>query len=328
MAPREVKMGLFLLFCALAGAVQAGIWPEKLGGAQRTSVQPLILPDQKLWLEYGLEEAEQAAYALEGKTFQAQAVRLHDSTGAQAAFQWQRPQTARESDLSGLAAETAQGALVARGNYLLRFEGRIPEEQELAALVGVLPRLEQSQLPALTSYLPAANLAPGSLRYILGPVSLEKFEPRIPPSVAAFHVGAEAQFATYLAPGGDLKLGLFSYPTPAIARERLAEFQKLPGAVVKRTGPLVAVLLSPPNPDEAEKLLAQVRYQASITWSERVPSQRDNIGDLVVNIFLLTGILLAFAVVSGLAFGGFRALLFRRWTRLQEEPVIRLHLER
>ena len=105
-----------------------------------------------------------------------------------------------------------------------------------------------------------------------------------------------------------MKLATFSYPTPNIARERLAEMQKLPGAIAKRTGPLVAVILSPPNADDAERLLSQVKYQASITWSEYVPSRRDNIGNLIINAFILIGVLLAFSTVAGLAFGGFRVL--------------------
>ena len=64
--------------------------------------------------------------------------------------------------------------------------------------------------------------------------------------------------------------------------------------MAKRTGPLVAVILSPASPDDAERLLAQVRYEPSITWSERVPTRRDNIGDLVINAFELIGILLGF----------------------------------
>ena len=71
-----------------------------------------------------------------------------------------------------------------------------------------------------------------------------------------------------------------------------------------------------------------MRYEAAITRSEYVPTRRDNIGNLVINAFVLIGILLAFAVVSGLFVGGFRAWL-RRGKRGQElEPMIMLHLER
>ena len=121
-------------------------------------------------------------------------------------------------------------------------------------------------------------------------------------------------------------MAIFRYPTPQIAMLRIPEFEKLPGVVAKRSGPLVAVIVSPPDPDYAEKLLSQVRYQAEVTRDEYVPTRRDNIGDLVINAFILIGILLAFSVVSGFALGGFRAL--RRRTRHGEEPdaMITLHL--
>ena len=41
--------------------------------------------------------------------------------------------------------------------------------------------------------------------------------------------------------------------------QRVLEFQKLPDAVAKRSGPLVAVVLAPKDPDYAENLLSQVR---------------------------------------------------------------------
>jgi hypothetical protein len=97
--------------------------------------------------------------------------------------------------------------------------------------------------------------------------------------------------------------------------------------VVKRSGPLVAVVLAPPDSDAAERLLAQIRYQASVTRDEYVPTRRDNIGNLVVNAFTLIGILLGFAVVSGFALGGYRAL--RRRGRGGEEPdaLLTLHID-
>jgi hypothetical protein len=144
--------------------------------------------------------------------------------------------------------------------------------------------------------------------------------------MAAFHLGAEAQVGVFHSPKGDSPMAIFNYPTPQIAMQRIPEFEKLAGVTAKRAGPLVAIVLSSPDPDYAEKLLSQVRYQAEITRDEYVPSRRDNIGDLVINAFVLIGILLTFAVVSGFALGGFRA--FRRHNRHGEEPdaLITLHL--
>jgi hypothetical protein len=123
-------------------------------------------------------------------------------------------------------------------------------------------------------------------------------------------------------------MAIFNYPTPQIAMGKIDEFGKIPGAVVKRSGPFVAVVLSPADPDAAERLLSQVRYQAEVTRDERVPTRRDNIGDLIINVFVLIGILLVFSTVSGLLLGGFRALLRRGKKGDEAESMISLHLER
>ena len=88
----------------------------------------------------------------------------------------------------------------------------------------------------------------------------------------------------------------------------------------------MAVILSPPNPDAAEKLLSLIRYQADITLDERVNTRRDNIGDLVINAFVLIGILLVFSLVGGLAFGSVRAFLRRGGRGEEADAMIVLHL--
>ena len=131
--------------------------------------------------------------------------------------------------MAALAAETPTATILAFGNYLLVFQGYKPQAGQIGSLVQVLPKLDQAPLPALKEYLPAENLVPNSERYVVGPVSLEAFASGIPAGVAAFHLGSEAQIGTYHSGGKELKLAIFSYPTPNLARERLAEMQKLPG---------------------------------------------------------------------------------------------------
>jgi len=305
---------IFFLFPAITFAA---IWPDQLGPAKRASSQPVDAANSTLWREFGFQQAETARY----DNFTATAWRFQDSTGATAAFQGHRPANSRPSNLTRLAVETADGVTLAHGNYLFRFEGYKPKPEELASLFDTLPKLEQSPLPPLMDYLPTENLVPNSERYIIGPASLAAFDSRISPSTAAFHLGAEAQAGAFRAPGGDMKLAIFSYPTPQLARERVQDFQKIPAAVAKRSGPLVAAIIAPPNPDEAQKLLSQIRYQAEITWSERMPTRRDNIGDLIINIFILIGILLVFCIIASFAFGGF--MIWRRKTgRIQDAMIV------
>src|SRR6202030_2442912 len=112
-----------------------------------------------------------------------------------------------------LAVTTSDGRIFAFGNYVFQFTGAVPPASDLEAIYAQLPRLEQSPLPSLIGYLPQAGLIPNSERYVLGPVSLDRFEPRIPPSVAAFHLGTEGQIAKYKSPKGPLSLAIFYYPT-------------------------------------------------------------------------------------------------------------------
>jgi hypothetical protein len=317
-------------FAALFLPILAGaaIWPDAIGPYQRTATPNAPLADRAIWDEFGLKTAETALYQGSGTRFTATAYQLQDSTGALAAFDWQRKADAKPSKAGALAAETPDTLLLAHGNYLLLFSGYKPAAPELDGVIEGLRAVDATGLPTLPGYLPSDNLVANSERYITGPVALQAFDPGIPPSVAAFHLSAEAQLGVFHSPKGPLTLTVFRYPTNQIAMQRISDFEKLPGAVAKRSGPLVAVILSPADPDTAERLLAQVRYQAEITDDEYTPTRRDNIGNLVINAFILTGILGAFCIVSGLCAGGIRAIL-RRGKRGDElDPMILLHLDR
>ncbi len=313
-----------LMLPVLAGAA---IWPDAVGPYQRTSAASPKLTDQGLWDELGLKESEAAVYENGKSKFTATAWRLQDTTAALSAFDWRRPPEAKPSALAELAAGTAKGLLVVRGNYLLDFEGYKPTAAELNPVLDSLRNVDTTPLPVLPGYLPSQGLVANSERYIIGPATLAKFDPGIPPSVAAFHLGAEAQLGVFHSPKGNLTLSVFNYPTNQIAMQKQADFQKLVGAIVKRSGPLVAVILSPPDADAAERLLALVCYEAQVTLHEATPPSVQAVGTMVVNIFILIGILLAFSLVAGLFVGGFRAFILRRRTGPEEEPMILLHLE-
>jgi hypothetical protein len=319
-------MKFLLTAILLPGLAAAAILPDTIGAYQRGKATKPTITDQAIWTEYSLKGAEKAVYTNGTAKFTATEWQLADTTGSMAAFQWRRPANSTPSTAAKMAAETPDSLFLVYGNYLFEFDGYKPAKEEMDALTGSLHNVDETVLPVLPSYLPSDGLVANSERYILGPVGLQKFDPGISPSVAAFHYGAEGQMGLFHNPKGDATVAIFNYPTPQIAMQRVLEFQKMAGAMAKRSGPLVAVVLNPPDPDYAENLLAKVRYQAEVTTDEYVPTQKDNIGNLVVNAFILIGILLAFAVISGFALGGFRA--FRRRTRHGEEAdaLITLHL--
>lgn len=321
--------GMKYLFAAilLPGLCLGAIWPENIGAWKRAATLQAALTDRPLWDEYGLKESEGARYENGGETFTVTGYRLQDTTGAMAAFDWQRPEKSTVSPLAALAAETADGLVVVHGNYLLSFSGHKPDAGELSSLFDGLRQVDTTVLPTLPANLPAQDRVVNSERYIIGPASLAKFMPGIPPSVAAFHFGAEGQLGVFRSPKGDMSLVIFNYPTPQIAMQKEIDFRGIPGgSLVKRSGPLVAVVLNPPDADAAERVLAQVKYEARVTLDQWVPSHKDNIGNLVINAFVLIGILLGFAVVSGLAFGALRAFR-RRGNRGDEaDALTTLHL--
>jgi hypothetical protein len=311
----------------LPGLANAAIFPDQIGPYQKSAPKTLGIPDQALYDEYGLESTEAAEYAApDQKHFSASGWRLHDSTGALALFQSRRPPGAVAADFAPLAVKTSDGIIFAFGNYVFQFTGAYPDPASLTPFYQQLPKVENSPLPALTSILPAEGLLANSERYILGPVSLQRFEPSIPPSVAAFHLGAEGQSGKYQTSKGLLSLILFSYPTPSIARQQAAEFQKIPGAMVKRTGPLVVVSLQPPDADAAERLLAKINYQASVTVNEKPPvNEIKGFAWAILNMFFLAGIILVICIMGGVGFAGYRILSRKMWKK--EDPSVMITLD-
>ncbi len=276
------SLALAVLF---AGSACAVIWPEQLGTYHRRSANVLQAPAD----ENGREEAEEADY---GK-FKVSAARYKDSTGAYAAW-----------------LET-EGHPIQAGNYVVTCTGTCP--RNLAELAEVLPRISHAPLPSLSGYFPAKNQVPQSLRYILGPAALKQNAPQIPESAAAFQFGTEGEIARYLIAKNEATLAIFSYPTPQIARQQVPAFESIPGAVVKRTGPLVAVAFGAADRSAIESLLGPIGYKASITVNEPLPLilTPQSTAQMLLAIITLAGIVLGFCLASGLLFGGFRVLARR-----------------
>lgn len=317
-----------LIFAAAVGCHAmwaAAIWPEQLWDQKRASVAAIAIEDKPVWEEYGLEAAEQAQYP----SFRVRGYRLKDPTSALAVYQWLKPAGAAPSKVEAVAVQSASRTFLLRGNYVLDFDGRHPTEKELEVLYLQLQRFDNSALPVLPKYLPPSNRTPGSERYVLGPESLAKFFPGVPPSVASFSMGAEAQVGQFQSAAGPVNMAIFAYPTPQIARERLTHFQTLPGAVAKRSGALVAITMGSPSPDESEKLLAKVNQIVTLTWNEKIGGSGENPGAFLLNVFIFIGVLIGLVIVSGVAYGfirvGWRRMMGRS-NREEPEAMLTLHL--
>ncbi len=327
---RLLTTAILVLLPAMAHAT---ILPDTIGQWKRGDPVAVPAPDPKVWGEYGLQESEQAPYTdpATNKSFTITAWRFSDSTGSFAAWNAIRPADVHKFEVDGMGVETPDGPnsaqYIAVGNFLFIFRGLKPSKEELGHVFLTAPHYSNAQLPTLPRYMPSGAIA-NSERYILGPESLAKYAPVIPSSTAAFHFSSEAEAADYLPPKGKGKttIVVFNFPAIEMAQKQYPMFEAIPGAVAKRTGPLVAVALHPATPDEAERLLAQVKYQAEVTLAEHPPTLKDNPANLFLNIVILCGVLIAFCIVSGLVFGFIRHAWRRKGSASDADEMISLHL--
>ena len=321
----------FILPLFLSGA----ILPQFVGPYRQVSATAFTPENSAVWKEYGLQAAERGSYEIGGKKLDVAAYRMQDSTGALAAWQWQRPANSKPGDvkiqeLSKLSAVAGSAEAIALGNHLIIFNGYLPTQEEASNVFRSLPYQQSGPLPTLPDHIPDPNLIPQSERYITGPAALAFFLPEVTSSSAAFHLGTEIQLASFRQKSGELKLAIFSFPTPDSARDRAALLTNIPKSIVKRSGPLVAVVFDPADQNAAESLLSLIRYNAVITGQDRSdhpPTKKDNWGNFLVNAFILIGILLGFCLVSGLVFGSMRAVFRRSGPSGDGDEMISLHLD-
>jgi hypothetical protein len=298
--------------------------------------------------EFGFTDFEAATYRRDDRRLEVRAARFTDATGAFGAFTfYQQPQMQSET-IGDQALSNGVRVLFYHGNVLVdarldRVTGMSAAELRQLAESLPQPAPNAARAPNLVSYMPAEGLDRNSSRYVVGPAGLAAVDAPLPAEVVDFSRNPEIALGTYPTRQGSARLMLISYPTPQIAAERLravAGYRPPPaeGApdaglafLAKRTGPLLAVVAGEVTPAEAKALLDQVNYDVDVTWNERTPSQRDNIGNLVIGVFTLIGVLLLFAVVFGIFFGGLRIVAKRMFPdrvfdRAQDVEIIQLHL--
>ncbi len=334
--PDLMKLSRYLLLClCFAAMAQAAIWTDRLGDFERVSATPFTLNNRTLAEEYGFEQGEMAEYKAGTRGFRARAYQMADATGGVAMYQYLLPEGAKPAEYETLAveekfdlfaSESGSTVIVAFQNYVMVFEGDRPTWEVVKAFLGYAPKLGSSTPPSLTGYLPSDNQVAGSQRYILGPESLALFLPEVPSGVAAFSLGAEAQIARYSDGKSSLKLGIFSYPTPQLARKKLDEFLELPNAVAKRESSMIVICTSVEDRNFAERVLSQVRYRATVTVNQKVTSDAEILRDLIINIVIMAAVLSALAALAGGMFGGLR-FLRRRAAGDDDESFVRLHID-
>ncbi len=345
----KIRSVLISLLFVLPGASARAQLPESFNRWESQSVRPIAAAqlsefagdDAGLVSEYGFVTGEHREYAKGSATLAVNLWKMRDASGGFGLYTYYREVGTASLEGRDLVAIWPERLMIQHGPYVVDARGAkltLGDAKRLVAKIPALPKAEM-QLPDLPGYLPEVNLTPQSLKFILGPVAFARLGKNFPASAIGFEQGAEVEIAEYRVGGGKAELLLVNYATPQLAAKKLRSFQQLPnvskaqegsGIFVQRKGPLVGFVVGATRSD-AEILFNSIPYENEVTWNQFPPSRRDNIGDLVVNVFLLAGFVLLFAVVAGLSFGGIRVLSkkflpIQIFDRPSEMEIIQLHL--
>jgi hypothetical protein len=322
---------------SFAGWTQSAVSPDTKDAAGVDSAYPAVLK------EYGFNDAETATYTRsDGRKLIIKAARFQDATGAYGAYTFYRQPAMKSEQIGTKAASANERILFFRSNVLVdanfdRLTGM--SAAELRELAAALPAANGSKdnLPGLPQYLPKENVVENSARYILGSQALTAVKAPLTAEQIDFQYDPEILQQQYSTSDGPLTLMLVQYPTPQIAGDRLRALEPLAkanaGLAIRRTGPLLVVESGAVDNGDAKAILNSVNYEAEVTWNEATSTpKRDNIGNLIVGVFGLIGILLLISLIFGLFFGGFRIMMKRLFPdRVFDRPesveIIQLHLE-
>jgi Family of unknown function (DUF6599) len=319
---------------SFAGWTQTGEVKTSTRPEQVDSAYPAVLN------EYGFVTAETATYSRpDGRKVTVKAAQFKDATGGYGAFTFYRDSAMKSERIGTKAASANERILFFRSNVLVdatfdRLTGM--SAAELRELAGMLPEAKGvgSNLPTLPEYLPKENAQENSAKYILGPQALAASKTQLPAELVNFNVEPEILTQSYTTPDGPVTLMLVEYPTPQIATERLRAFQASANAMpARRTGPILVLESGSTGSSDARNLLNAVNYEAEVTWNEATSmSKRDNIGNLLLAIFGLIGILLAIGIVFGVFFGGVRVFMTKYFPGTfldtpENVEILQLHLD-
>jgi len=298
--------------------------------------------------EYGVKTLEHRTYLLDGRGLEVIVEQTPDPSAAYGLLTYYQTETMAPAKGMQLTLIGPEGALMGRGRYFIRVPrpaGAQVSDNDFQALLifmgGTRPSArEMAQLPPA---LPAKGLVPASAKYLLGLEAARRVLPSFRTDLIGFLQGAEVHMGAYKS--GELRLTLLAinYPTPQIARVRLAAMEKLLGLnedrgaasiYGKRSGSYVFLVLGSPSPAPATSLMDQFQVTGHISWDEPYPRAKPfavELLELIIANLLLIMIVAGSGVVGGVLVFAMRraaAKWFPQWTWADpdHETIIRLNL--
>ena len=295
-----------------------------------TGMMP-VAPPRAYLAEYGWVSTESAVYSAGGPgisdRMQATALKMKDPSGAYGLYSFMISPDLVRADFAEHSSRSRSRDLILVGNLVIDVEGEdlTKLDPQIRSLVAaVQPHAQTGPLPDLWQHLPAKGFVERSDHYILGPQTLNQLFPVSLGDSLGFSKGSEAELGHYKLGDRDAVVLIADFPTPQLAAQQLGELQKqfnVNGSrpdsgtaplFAKRTLTLVAIVYGAPTQAEANALLDQVQSGTQLTWDEPTFQFKEpTIEMMVAGSIIGAGIICGFALIAGLAFGGFRLFMKR-----------------
>jgi hypothetical protein len=330
-------LGILCLAAAARPAAAQAILPSSFGGwnaaapstpVPLTALDPLLGPDAIPFKEYVVKSIEQRPYAQGTQTASVTLYRLRDPSSAYGAYTFLYNDTLAAASLGSYSGVSRERALVVIGEMVLDVtvpaKQARPTDSELKQLADALDKkADHTPYPFVGEHLPENSRVRGSVRYVIGPLSLAHFVPLGTDDWMGYDYSAETILAKYQVGPATETLIVTSYPTQQVAAKKFEGILRRfvfdpPGGVQpgqnvlfgKRVSSYIAIVAGAPSREAANKILDQVGYESNVTWNEPHQSYTEpGFGTMLVEAFTGTGVIMIFAVAAGIGFGGLRVLV-------------------
>jgi len=327
---------LFIIILSLAAvpAAAQGILPDSFAGWAADISTPAGAPSgvgtqvpQPVLAEYGWVQSNSRQFVRGKAGLNISLYKLKDPSGSYGLYSFLRAPDMPRAGLAEHSSMSQDYALILIGNLLIEVRGKdLPKLQgDLKALVSaVSPKAQSGLFPTMSDHLPRHGLIERSDHYVLGPAALYHFLPVRSEDWLGFSQGAEAELARYRAGNREVTLLIADFPTPQAAQKKLGELQEkfnfnnskpaagTPPLYGRRSLTILAIVSGAQTQAEADGILKLVSASAEVTWNEpNFEVTQPGIGTMIYGAIVGTGIICAFAVISGIAFGGFRLVIKR-----------------
>ena len=333
--PSSAQSILPASFTGWSGSPAAGLTPLVYHNGDKTT-QFAADAQAAARREYGFVSGEHADYTRGPESLAVNLYQMKDPSGAYGLYSYLRTTDMPAAGLAEHSSMSQYRALVLIGNLVLEVQGKnLPKaNRDLKALAAaVAPRAESGLLPTIQQHVPTKGFVDRTDKYVLGPATLNQVFPLADGDWLGFSQGAEAETAKYRVNGRELDLVIADFPTPQTAAKKLAELQKQfdvngskagsnPGHLfAKRDITLLAIVSGAATEEEAGAILNQISSGTEVTWNEPTFQFKEpGIGVMIVGAIMGTGAICLFAIIAGLAFGGFRLVVKRATNKVFDRP--------